>query len=293
MGQKCEVVYIITPKKFKLNGLWFGLTNPKRAIIFIHGLSGSAFSSLNILTKLVDENTSLLTFSNRGTAKISKLKKIDRRKKRGSSSFLMGEAHETFTDCVDDIQGAVNLAREKGAEEIYLIGHSTGCQKSIYYLSQIKKQEGVRGVVLLCPLSDYADFVKSVEPSKVDILQNMANKLVKEGKSHELMSLDFWPHMHDAQRFLSLYTPDSKEEIFCYSQEDKNPKTFQKVKIPILVVFAEKDEYLDRPIVKLIKWFKEKSKSIKIDFSIIKEADHGFNNKEQLVSKEVSKFIEK
>ena len=31
----------------------------------------------------------------------------------------MGEAHEVFTDCVDDIQGAVNLAKQKGAKEIY------------------------------------------------------------------------------------------------------------------------------------------------------------------------------
>lgn len=291
MGKNCEVVHIITPKKIKLNGLWFGLNNPRRTIIFVHGLSGSAFSSLNILTELVDENTSLLTFSNRGTAKISKIKKIDKRKRKGSTSFLMGEAHEIFTDCTDDIQGAVNLAKEKGAREIYLIGHSTGCQKSIYYLSQIKNQNNIKGVVLLCPLSDYADFIKSVEPSEAKMLQSIAKKLIKEGKPHELIPLNLWPYMHDAQRFLSLYTPDSKEEIFCYSQKNKNPKTFQKVRLPILVVFAEKDEYLDRPISKLIKWFSEKSKAIKIDFSIIKGADHGFSDKEQLVSEEMSKFI--
>lgn len=291
MGKNCEVVNIITAKKFKLNGLWFGLNNPKKAIVFVHGLSGSAFSSLNILTELVDENTSLLTFSNRGTAKISKIKKIDKRKKKGSTSFLMGEAHEIFTDCADDIQGAVNLAKEKGAKEIYLIGHSTGCQKSIYYLSQIKNQKEIKGVVLLCPLSDYADFIKSVKPSEAKMLQSIAKKLIKKGKPHELIPLDLWPYMHDAQRFLSLYTPDSKEEIFCYSQKNKSPTTFQKVKIPILVVFAEKDEYLDRPIENLIKWFKEKNKSIRMDFSIIKESDHGFNNKEQLVREEIFKFI--
>ncbi|MEK7502088.1 MAG: alpha/beta fold hydrolase [Patescibacteria group bacterium] len=291
MGKNCEVVHIITPKKFKLNGLWFGLNNPKRVIVFVHGLSGSAFSSLNILTKLVDENTSVLTFSNRGASKMSKVKKIDRRRKKGSTSFLMGEAHEVFTDCVDDIQGAVNLAKQKGAKEIYLIGHSTGCQKSIYYLSQVKNQKDFKGVVLLCPLSDYADFIKSVEYSKANMLQSIAKKLIKNGKPHELMPLDHWPYIHDAQRFLSLYTSDSEEEIFCYSQENKNPRTFQSVKLPILVVFAEKDEYLDRPISELQEWFKEKSRAIKIDFSIIEGADHGFNDKEQLVREEIFKFI--
>ena len=75
----------------------------------------ACFSSLNILTKLVDINTSVLTFSNRGASKMSKVKKrlIERRKK-GSTSFFNGRAQEeVFTDCVDDIQGAVNLAKQK------------------------------------------------------------------------------------------------------------------------------------------------------------------------------------
>ena len=73
-----------------------------------------------------------------------------------------------------------------------------------------------------------------------------------------------------------MYTSDSEEEIFGYSQENKNPRTFQSVKLPILVVFAEKDEYLDRPISELQEWFKEKAELLKIDFSIIEGADHGF-----------------
>ncbi|HEX6976854.1 MAG TPA: alpha/beta fold hydrolase [Patescibacteria group bacterium] len=290
MGEKCETVDIITPKKFRLNGLWFGPENPKKALIFIHGLNGSAFSSLKILVPLVNKETSLLTFSNRGTAKISKIKKIDKRKRKGSTSFLMGEAHEIFTDCVDDIEGAINLTKGKGAKEIYLIGHSTGCQKSIYYLSQRGKQKSVAGVALLCPLSDYAFFIKSVEPEKIKHLYEIAREMLKDNP-HKMMPFDIWPDLHDAQRFLSLYSPDSPEEIFCYAQTDKSAEILQKVKIPILIIFADKDEYRDRPTSKLQEWFKSNTRSKQLTISAIKNATHGFETREKEARKEITKFI--
>ncbi|MBU0569841.1 alpha/beta fold hydrolase, partial [Patescibacteria group bacterium] len=156
MENKCRVIEIITPKKYLLNGLWFGGNKPKRAIIFIHGLTGSAFSGHKFITPLANENTAVITFSNRGHSKIARIKKLDERKKKGYTSENIGETHEVFTDCVDDIKGAVDFIKSQGVEKIYLAGHSTGCQKSIYYLSQKSRQKNIKGVILLCPVSDYS-----------------------------------------------------------------------------------------------------------------------------------------
>ena len=38
------VVQITTPKNYILNGLWFGPKRPEKVVIFMHGLTGSAFS---------------------------------------------------------------------------------------------------------------------------------------------------------------------------------------------------------------------------------------------------------
>ena len=38
-----------------------------------------------------------------------------------------------FTDCLLDIEGAINYAKEKGYKDIILEGHSYGCNKVIYY----------------------------------------------------------------------------------------------------------------------------------------------------------------
>jgi pimeloyl-ACP methyl ester carboxylesterase len=291
LGVDCKIAKIITPNKFLLNGLWFGSENTKRTIIFIHGLTGSAFSTLKIVNKFIDENTSVLTFSNRGSAKISKVKRLDKRRKKGSTSFIVGEAHEIFADCVDDIQGAVNLVNSLGIREIFLMGHSTGCQKSIYYLSQRGNQKKIKSIILLSPLSDYASFIKNIDLKLAKKLETIAQDLINRNTPHQLMPIDLWPEIHDAQRFVSLYTPNSSEEIFCYAQKDKLPITFRKIRIPTLVILGEKDNYRDRPISIIASWFKKMTKAKNISINIVKNASHGFEGCETDVSNIVTSWI--
>ena len=69
--QPCHVVEIETPKKVRLNGLWFGPKRPKRAILWVHGLGSSAFSKIGIFDYLIDKDTAVLAFNNRGHDKVS------------------------------------------------------------------------------------------------------------------------------------------------------------------------------------------------------------------------------
>jgi len=291
MKNKCWVIEIATPKKYLLDGLWFGSQKAKKAIIFIHGLSSSAFSGHKLIVPLADKNTAVVTFSNRGHDKISKLKKIDKRKKKGYVSKRAGGTHEIFTECADDIQGAVNFVKDKGIEEIYLAGHSTGCQKSVYYLSRRGKQKLIKGVILLAPMSDYASALKFDKDDQLKKITKIAKELINKKRPHEILPLNVWPDMDDAQRFLSLYTPDSEEEIFSYCQPNKNPKTFSSIKIPTLVIFAEKDEYRDRPTKKIEKWFTDNSGSKDLQIFTIHNAPHGFQKYENEVVKKISHWL--
>ena len=81
MEQPVRVINIVTPKKFILNGLWFGAESPSKVIIFIHGLGGNAFSSHKLITLLADSKTAVITFSNRGHDQVASIKKVDNRKK--------------------------------------------------------------------------------------------------------------------------------------------------------------------------------------------------------------------
>lgn len=249
----CFAIEITTPKQYQLTGLWFGPARAKRVIVFVHGLAGSAMNQRSLVYPWVDANTAVMTFGNRGHDKVTKIRRIARNKK-GYVSVLAGEAHEVFTDCVDDLQGAVGFAKRAGAREIYLAGHSTGCQKSVYYASK-KPDRAVSGLILLAPMSDYADAAKFQKAGNLAKATAVARAMIRAGKKHELMPRSVWDDVLDAQRFLSLYTPDSAEEIFSYAQPKKDPVTLKKVKLPLLVIFAGEDEFEDRPTEDIADWF--------------------------------------
>jgi len=206
----------------------------------------------SLATRLVDGKTAVLMFNNRGHDKVSRIAHVGERLTR--KTHLGGAAHEVFTDSVDDMQGAINFAKRQGAKEIFLVGHSTGCQKSIYWASR-KKSRGVKGIVLLGPVSDWSAETKLKGKIKIARAEGVARALLKRGRKHELLPPGVWHEVLDAQRFLSLYTPESVEEIFTYAQPKKNPRVLRAVRVPVLVLWAEKEEFSDRPAKDAVAWF--------------------------------------
>lgn len=285
-----EFVDVITPKSYQLRGVWVGAPKPKRVFIFIHGLTSDLFSGKTIFG-LAEGDSSVLSFNNRGYGIVSKIKHLNPDKPKGYESELAGTAHEVFEDCIDDLEGAVQFCHDRGVHEVYLVGHSTGCQKSIFYLSKTKNKQKVSGVVLLCPLSDYAAVPLAVDKAQYEKALEYSRREVKEGRLHTLLSEEYWPsELIDAQRFLSLYTPESSEEIFTYSH-DKEPKAFQSVEVPMLVVLAEKDEYCDRPTEKLRAWFDRSNVSSKYNSEVIENALHNLKGSEEVVCKQIKNWI--
>ena len=203
-----------------------------------------------------------------------------------------GATMEIFADCVDDIQGAVNYALSVSPKaSIYLSGHSTGCQKSAYYLSRFGKQKFIKGVILLAPMSDYAAILKSDKNGNLKKAENFAKNLVNKNQPQSFLPPEIWPDMVSAQRFLSLATPESREEIFCYAVPGKIPDTFRKIKIPTLIILAQKDEYRDRPVKKIAAWFEKNSRSNKLFVKIIHSAPHNFYKHETQVLNLIKSFI--
>lgn len=285
-----EIVDVITPKNYQLRGVWVGAKKPKKVFIFIHGLTSDLFSGKTIFG-LADGDNAVLSFNNRGYGIISKIKHLNLNNPKGYDSVIAGTAHEIFEDCVDDIEGAVQLCHDLGAKEIYLVGHSTGCQKSIFYLSKTKNKQNVTGVVLLCPLSDYAAVPLAADKSIYERALEYSRKEVEEGRPSTLLSEEYWPsELIDVQRFLSLYTPESSEEIFTYSH-DKEPKALQSVDAPMLVLLAGSDEYCDRPTEKLRAWFDRSIVSSKYKSVIVENALHNLKGSEEAVCKEVKDWI--
>jgi pimeloyl-ACP methyl ester carboxylesterase len=283
----CHVVSILTPKGVLLDGLLFGQRKPKNIIVVVHGLTGSAFSMRRLVEALTTKDTAVLTFNNRGFGEINSV-----RQKHGArtSYFLAGTAHEVFKDCVDDIQGAINFSRKAGAKRIFLAGHSTGAQKIMYWSSKMKDPR-VKGLILFGPLSDYSGALATKGAAALKRSVAHARKLVAKGKSYELMPrhLGEW-FACDAQRFLSLYTPESPEEIFSYTRPDVRPQALEKVNVRILCFLAGDDEYGDVSPKKLEAWFAEHLK-IGDKVVIVPKVGHSFKGGERIVAREIKTFV--
>lgn len=265
-----EVIQIKTPRNYLLDGLLFGKKTAHTAYIFIHGLGGNLFSLTELASSLVTSTSSVIVFNNRGFGTINRVRLIDQRRKRGYRSITAGSSYEVFSDCVDDIDGAVSWAKKAGAKRIVLVGHSTGCQKSVYYLKKRPKSL-VSGAVLLAPMSDLADMVRETPKPEYRRLITSAKKMIESGQAFSLMP----GSLMTAQRFLSLFSPESEEEIFSYASL-KKPTVLQAVRKPLLVILAGSDEHRDRPIRDIATWFKETLSNRKVSVEVVKGAPHNF-----------------
>lgn len=284
--QSAHVVEIETPKKVRLRGLWYGPQKSKRVIVFVHGLGGSAFSMRRTLDALVSKDTAVFSFSNRGHDLMSDIavtsgKGIPRRS---------GKAHEVFTECVDDIEGAIRFVRTRGAKSIFIAGHSTGCQKSIYWASKKKGGRAVTGIILLAPISDYEAELHRKGKLKIERAEKYARTLVRRGKQHELMPDTLWHEVMDAQRFLSLYTKETPENTFPYGRPEQTPDVLSAVRTPVLVCWAENDEYADRPVEEIADWFEWNIKAPH-RVVVIPKVSHGFKGGETEVARTIRAFV--
>lgn len=267
-----EFITIETPDRLALQGVWLGGARSKNVYIFLHGLNSNLFSQATVAEILSTESdASCLLFNNRGNGYISPIRKFVGKKQK---KVAIGTAHEVFTDSRDDIAGAVAFAKSRGAKRIILVGHSTGCQKAVWYLAG-KPAHEVTGAVLLAPLSDYSA-VDSMFGTRYAAIRRIAEKLVRSGKPATLLPSEFSPIPCDAQRWLSLYTPESKEEIFTYAS-GRTPATLHKTTVPLLALFASEDEYADRPAKELAAWFASARPKQPIDARVVKAPNHGFS----------------
>lgn len=280
--RSAHVIQIVTPKKVVLDGLWIGPKKPQRVIIWIHGLGSSLFSKLDIAYAIVDSETAVLTFNNRGHDKVARVT-------RGKTRMNAGAAHEVFTDCVDDIEGAIRYASAAGAPSIYLAGHSTGCQKSIYWAAR-KKGKGVKGIILLAPISDYAAMLMGIGPDYLKRALAAARKRIKEFRGDQLLPHDVSDAPLDAHRFVSLYSGESEEETFPYWAPKRVPTTLRKVKTPTLIFLARRDQYNDRPAEEMAEWFMKHVPDWR-DVTIVNESDHSFEGGEEIIVRHVRGFF--
>lgn len=299
----CEFEQVTTSDGIDLQGLIFlpkdnnysthSEQTPTVVGVWVHGLISSFHSNYKRITTLArvfnEQGMAFATFDTRGHDVIAAGKHADYRRIKGYRSFTIGSAYEQFDHCDRDLEAIVKFLKKKFAR-IVLIGHSTGANKVLYYATRRRFKNIPFGLVLLAPVSDVPVMKKEMGKNYEEALRT-ADEMVKSGKGMELIPRDLVQPIYTAQRFLSLASQQSVEQMFP-SKDFKGPlRLFSLAKIPMMVVIGEKDQYLDLPLYKLIETLVTQTTSVKFSPVILRNADHGFDGKEEELADTITTWI--
>jgi hypothetical protein len=170
--------------------------------------------------------------------------------------------------------------KNKGFNEIYLQGHSSGANKVVYYLSQESSQK-IKGTILLSPCDDIGLQIENLG-EKYDNMLDIARVLIKEGNENSLMPEgSFYSYPISAKTYLNFFGPNSPIDTFPYRDPTREFKNLQKIETPILALFGNNGEYVIDNIAETLDLLEMKAGSCPSFTKIILDgATHNYLGKE-------------
>ncbi|KAK8050875.1 hypothetical protein PG993_002260 [Apiospora rasikravindrae] len=178
--------------------------------------------------------------------------------------FRLGSSYTQFgfkrlSDDVADIAAFVKYLRSSlGKRKIVLMGHSTGTQDCMEYVSPAYPDvPPVDGFILQAPACDRAALLMEMGADKLDQTVEKARGLIAEGKSEERMPIgSIPPGIFDvpisADRFYSLAAKDGGDNYFDPEYTDDQARPFwQRFEKPLLILHSGNDEYVPSSVDKV------------------------------------------
>lgn len=286
-----KIVQTKSPDGIYFKGLISEAENAKGIIINIHGMSGSALDNAYypiMHDKYVKAGWSFLACEHRGTGAITQFNTED------GELINLGNAFEIFEDCVHDIQGWVNFAKEQGYKNIWLQSHSLGPSKVAYFMFSTKSQD-VNGLIWISP-SDMIGLVHDPEGAKDHArLLPEALKLISEGKPKQLLSNFLWgTNFMSAESYIHFFGDNAKDAIFNYGKPELGWEVVNSIKVPVLAITGTKDDGIvpvmdAHEAMKLLE--SQLINSPRKKTIIYENAEHSFDGFGDQIVKDVLNFI--
>jgi alpha-beta hydrolase superfamily lysophospholipase len=216
-------------------------SNPKNVLLWIGGLGDSLLSVSypSILAQNLPKDWTL--------AQVTLSSSLNG---WGTGSVLR-DAQE-LGDCVSYFRG-----HHRKADKIVLMGHSTGCQDAMEYISGKIKRPPLDGVILQAPVSDRETLEADLTCEARKKIIEVAQKYVSEERGDQVLPSSFDEGIYgntliSAYRWLSLLSPDKRGDDDYFSSDLPDSileQTFGKFsKTPLLILYSGKDEYVPRNI---------------------------------------------
>lgn len=269
-------------------------TETQKILISVHGMATNCIKERDekIAEKLNELNVDLLAFNNRGHDLTNYIKKENKDKEE-----LAGTSYEEISECYEDIVGAINYAIQNNYSEIYLMGHSLGCTKTIYTYNKLLEENKdkilnkIKGVILLSlvdiPLAIQV-YLKDTFPAMV----TYAKKLKKEGMENILMPEESFIHPMSVKTFLRYAVYNKDIDFARFSDLNYNYEKLNNIKVPLFMRWGNDGELIIQKADELCEMLKEKIHNKNLNIGFIDGANHSYKGKEEELSKEIKEFIE-
>ena len=288
-----EKVYFELEDKVELVGLLHSPENTTdEVIISIHGMQSNCFKRReDILAKVINNaGIAYFAFDNRGANLMCYTKKTD-----GTKTLNGGSVYEDVLESYYDIKGAIEKMLELGYTKIHLQGHSLGCTKIVYAYNRLKKEnyknlENIQSIILL-------SLVDLVDLQKYDLGIDKYNKMLEfaidketKGEEMELMPFDSFDHPISVKSYLRYYRDNQEIDFAKFNDNNYDFKEINNINIPLFLRWGENDLVVQK-LDELIEFLKTKINNPKLDIGYIKNTDHGYTNKEEVLGEEIKKFL--
>jgi hypothetical protein len=226
------------------------------------------------------------------------------------SSSYTGWGISSLQKDVEELSECVTYFRSIKPGKIILMGHSTGCQDVLEYLTGPghENRKPIDGGIIQAAVSDRESFFTTMDPDIIRSACAKAQSMVDDGDEDEILpSADIenlFPCPISAKRFLSLASPnhDGDDDYFSSDlTDDQLMKTFGSLpsSSPICILLSGSDEYVhpDVDSAKLLaRWIEiAKSGKGKVDENnsgVVKGATHNLaGNPESVVNDLIQRVL--
>lgn len=286
---KQELVRINSIDKIEQPGILYTPNeDTDKIVIHVHGLNGNFYENrfLDMLAKsYTDKNYAFLTFNNRGRDFITELLK-------GNDFTIIGGSLERFKDCILDIDGVVNWAKEKGYKKIILEGHSYGCNKVLYYYNH-RKDDSIKKIVLLAPCDIPSEGKKFLSEEEYNKSKEESTRLVQENKENELIDFSVMANGKIAAgTYFNDFLPNGENDFIRYVDGiNGKSQVLNSIDIPTLVIFGDVDECVLTQPIDVVKEYLENNLS-ECNIQIIEGADHSYTGRYEELGKVIKNNME-
>ena len=281
----------------KLNGLLYkSKEKTSKVIISVHGMSSNCLKERETaIAKQANENKiDYFCFNNRGSELVKYItKNINGKKER----LLGGTTYEDVLEGYEDIVGAILKLKEIGYTKIYLQGHSLGCTKIVYTYNELKDEEEtdildcIKGVILLS-LVDIPMALKVYLGENFQSYLKLAEEKEAEGKLHDLMPKDSFIHPVSVKTFLR-YARDNKSIDFAKYGRDSELEVLNNINVPLFMRWGNDNEMILQKADELVAIVSNTIVNEKKDINYIDGANHSYQEKEEILAKQIKEFIKK